>query len=129
FMITHNWFLTKKSELQTSVALNYGRRGLTALNWNDTQDPRPDYYRYLPSYYSQTNLGLSQSFSNSWQTDVNTSQISWDELYNANYNNLHAVVNANGVPGNTVIGLRSKYIVEEQRNDLKQVSWSSIYRN
>jgi hypothetical protein len=129
FIITHNWFVNKKSELQTSVALNYGRRGLTALNWNDTDDPRPDYYRYLPSYYSQTNPSASQALSNLWQNDVNTRQINWDELYNANYNNLHAVINANGIQGNTITGLRSKYILEEQRNDIKQVNWNSIYRN
>ena len=35
-------------------ARHYGkyRRGLPqALNWYNAADPRPDYYRYLPSYY------------------------------------------------------------------------------
>jgi hypothetical protein len=128
-MLTHLWRISEKSKLQSSLYYNFGRRGITALNWNDTKDPRPDYYRYLPSYYALTNPAEAQRLTELWQTDVNTRQINWDELYYANYNNLHTVVNANGISGNNVTGLRSKYIVEEQRSDVKQLGWNIIYNN
>lgn len=38
----------------TSIAYTFGRSGRSSLNWYDAKDPRPDYYRYLPSYYEAT---------------------------------------------------------------------------
>ena len=34
-----------------TVLYRFGKNGYTALDWYDAQDPRPDYYRNLPSYY------------------------------------------------------------------------------
>lgn len=109
-----------KNDHSTKLTINgfatYGRSGQTRLNWYDAKDPRPDYYRYLPSYYEETNPIIANQFTNAWQTDPLTSQVDWDALYNANYKNLYTVDNANG-SGTSQTGLRSKYIVEENRRD------------
>ena len=34
-----------------TVLYRFGKNGYTALDWYDAQDPRPDYYRNLPSYF------------------------------------------------------------------------------
>lgn len=48
-------------------------------------------------------------------------------------NNLYTVQNANGVSGNNVTGLRSKYIVEDQRADPVRIAlntvWSKALKN
>lgn len=115
-MATHTFQVSDAAKLTTSLYYTFGRDGLTGLNWFDAKDPRPDYYRYLPSYYRYENTGFYDDRVNAWQND-NTRQIDWDQLYFANGKNLYSVQNANGELGNTITGLRSKYIVEEVRAD------------
>jgi hypothetical protein len=40
-------------------ALAIGHQGQTSLEWTSTSDPRPDYYRYLPSYLTDSLLRIS----------------------------------------------------------------------
>ena len=40
-----------KFNAAATVLYRFGKNGYTALDWYDAQDPRPDYYRNLPSYY------------------------------------------------------------------------------
>ncbi len=117
FLFTHYWDLGEKGKVTTSALYTFGRDGLTNLNWFDAKDPRPDYYRYLPSYYEQTDGDYSAQLASLWGSDDDTRQINWDQLYFANGKNLYTVENAEGIAGNNVSGLRSKYIVEEQRTD------------
>ena len=50
------WDFTPSDVFEGSATLLYrfGKNGYTALDWYDAQDPRPDYYRNLPSYYYGT---------------------------------------------------------------------------
>ena len=50
-VLAHEWNLSRNVKLNTGLAFHYGRYGNSSLNWYDGTDPRPDYYRYLPSYY------------------------------------------------------------------------------
>lgn len=45
--------------LQGSVGVLIGKQTERNLEWNGTKDPRPDYYKYLPSYYIDSNLQIS----------------------------------------------------------------------
>ncbi len=121
FMLSHYWEMKNKGRLNTSLYHMTGKFGNTSLNWQDAKDPRPDYYRYLPSY-NQDNQTLYDQIRADWQDPANSHirQIDWDQLYFANKKNLYQVENANGVAGSTVIGARSKYIVEEWRQDPRQ---------
>ena len=120
-------FKTDSVEWTTSVLYSFGRDGSTNLNWFDARDPRPDYYRYLPSYYTQRDPGYAADLTSAWQNESTTQQIDWDRLYQANYNNLYTVQNAEGVSGNNVTGLRSKYIVEDQRADPTRLALNSVW--
>lgn len=113
-----------------------GSNGSTALDWNDAADPRPDYYRNLPSYFSNASLdymrysGGDPYFKNnptirvndvekqglawdSWVMDQTRtySQLNWDHLFNINYNNWAAN------PATGEQERRSKYVVEERHQD------------
>lgn len=122
--LLHLWEPSKSVNVQTTVGYWFGNSGYTALNWYDVLDPRPDYYRKLPSYY--TNAADQARISELWK-NVTTSQVDWDHFYMANRKNIYTVNNANGVAGNSISGNRSKYIVEDRRNDISQFQFNSRF--
>jgi hypothetical protein len=119
-IFTHNWKISEKTTLASSLFNSFGTNSFTTLNWYDARDPRPDYYRYLPSYWLENDNMLNQT-TQAWTNDINRRQVDWDHLYFANSKNMYSVVNANGITGNTVVGNRSKYALEEHR--LSQNLW------
>ena len=124
-ILTHEWKINPKSSLLTAASYTVGNRSTTGLDWYNAADPRPDYYKYLPSNFddptqkAQINLAFLQN--------VNLRQINWDGLYNANYNSKATITNANGVPGNTVTGNRSVYILEERITHTDRFNFNTTY--
>ena len=50
-MSLHYDIRTKKENLiQFNLGLVLGTQSSTQLDWSKAADPRPDYYKYLPSY-------------------------------------------------------------------------------
>ncbi len=125
--LTHQWKINANSGLRTSLHTSFGKYGQTALNWNDAKDPRPDYYKYLPSYYEGINdRANAQLMYNNWQNE-STRQVQWDELYFANSKNIFTYKDQDG---NIVAeGLRSKYIVENRWNNIVMGGLSSVYNS
>ncbi len=113
------WTVNSKIKITNSLAYSFGKNGASALNWYNAPDPRPDYYRYLPSW--QTNIDLTatpdpdvvSAITNAWENDVNTRQINWEHLYLVNQ-----LANATGAQAN--------YLVEEKRSDHSQVMLNSL---
>ncbi len=115
---THYGKLSDNITCQGSLTYWFGKGGSTALNWTDGGDPRPDYYRYLPSYWLGTGDQETADFlTNQWKTNKEFRQIRWDAMYFANSKWLNTIDDVNGIEGNTVTGYRSKYIIEDRRND------------
>lgn len=112
FIMTHDWKINDKMSLSTAAAYIFGKRSVSGLDWYNAADPRPDYYRYLPSYQLDSSFRAQQL--EMMKNDVNLRQINWDNLYNTNYGSVQTVENANGIPGNTVTGKRSRYILENR---------------
>ena len=111
-ILTHDWKINDKTSLLTAASYSLGDRSTTGLDWYNAPDPRPDYYRYLPSYEDEP--AKRQQILNALKNDVNKRQINWDALYNANYANRETIKDVNGVLGNNVTGNRSVYILEER---------------
>ena len=111
-ILSHYWDIDNKTKLTTSLGYSFGFNGGTALNWYNAADPRPDYYRYLPSY--QTDSYISNLVANNWKNNSTASQINWDKLYQANY-----LANATGSQAN--------YILEDRRNDQKTLNFSVLF--
>lgn len=129
-MLNHEWKINKQSKLTSSITGSAGYYGQTALNWNDANDPRPDYYRYLPYYYELINDEANANYyRNKWLTDDSFGQVQWDDLYYANSKNLYSQENVNGVEGNTVVGNRAKYIVETRWNNVVSFGTANNYTN
>lgn len=127
FILNHYWNINNKTKLTTSAGFRFGRNGYSALNWYDAPDPRPDYYRNLPSYYSQMstppNYLAAEQVTALWKNG-NARYIDFDRLYDVNYNNQDVIKDGNG---NVVAdGLRSKYIIEDRRTDQKQLNLNML---
>lgn len=83
-----SWLYKPKTgtTLTTGIAFRYSRYGSSALNWYNASDPRPDYYRRLPSYYTGNPI-LEELYTDWWRNDEQFRQIDWDHLYEVNYLN------------------------------------------
>ncbi len=106
-------------EAAATLLWRTGKNGYTALDWYDAADPRPDYYRNLPSYYymedpdyNRNNFEKYAWAKDAWEQDIpQYTHINWDHLYNVNY----SMLDADGLR-------RSKYTVEERRVDQNDIN-------
>lgn len=111
-IISHEWKPNDKTSLLSAISATTGYRSVTGIDWYNAPDPRPDYYRYLPSY--QEDPLIRSMVYDILRNDVNQRQLNWDRMYNVNYGSFETFQNANGVPGSTYSGRRSHYILEER---------------
>jgi hypothetical protein len=125
-ILTHYFKPNKTLEITTAAYVNGGRGGTTRMNWYEASDPRPNYYRYLPSFFQDDDY-LRDQTTLDWQNDINTQQVDWHSMYNANRNNLYTVNDVDGIAGNKFTGARSKYIIEEIRNDHVQYGFNAFF--
>ena len=110
FLLNHFWDISEKIKLTTAVGYTFGKDKWSALNWYNAADPRPDYYRYLPSY--QTDPVIRQLITQQWQNESTVNQIDWNKLYQINYlSNLE--------------GKQSRYIIENNVTQTDQFYFNS----
>ena len=110
---------SKKLKASATVLYRFGKNGYTALDWYDAPDPRPDYYRNLPSYffmdntdYNRLNYSKYMWAKEQWEQDIpSITHINWDRLYAVNAMN------------STADGNRSKYVIEERRTDQQDLNF------
>ena len=99
----------------------FDKNGYSALDWDDGADPRPDYYRNLPSYLLRQGDEYKAAWAEyGWQSDWNIRQIDWDRLYNANYNNTNAL--DKDINGITSSSRRSNYAIEERMTNQQDIA-------
>ncbi|MCL2074361.1 MAG: TonB-dependent receptor [Marinilabiliaceae bacterium] len=129
-VLSHKWIISPNSQLQTGFGVRYNQYGITALNWYNSADPRPDYYKYLPSYYIHykfddeedkfipTNLReeLVEKSQQDWRNDQTVSQIDWDKLYRENYSSKN-------------LGESARYILEERHSNLLEFAFNTTFQS
>ncbi len=121
-ILRHDFQISENTRLTTAASYQDGRYGTTAIEWGDSDDPRPDYYRRLPSFIDNEQRDAVIAKFNE---NPDLLQIDWQAIYAANQSprNFQTVNNAGGIEGNDVSGLRAKYILEERRFDTKKASF------
>jgi len=122
-ILNHDFKINDKQRLRTGVAFHYSLYSNSAIGFYNAPDPRPDYYRDLPStVLNPTNdpviAAMKDFMTEQWKTNPVVSQIDWKELYRANYSN-----NEN-YPTSS-----AKYVVERRHNDLMETTLNSTYVN
>ncbi len=131
-----NWIWKPRmgTTINTGVGFRHSAYSSSALNWYQAADPRPDYYRYLPSYYNPANPWSGnyleegensplwddyeanyQYYRNLWQSDENMRQINWDAIYRTN------LLNRTNYDRNPELIGHSSYILENRHSNF--TSW------
>lgn len=128
FILRHDWTLGNNALLTTAASYQFGANGGTALDWFDAPDPRPDYYRNLPSNFTNESQEVADGVANTLSTSEEARQINWAQLYEINYGNLVTIEDANGT-GESVTGYQSQYIIEDRRYDSKEFNFNTNYQN
>lgn len=126
-ILSYEWTINNKSSLEASMGYQYGSTSLSGFDWFNATDPRPDFYRRLPSYIDDPELKAQAEAL--WRNDENYRQVDWENIYNVNRNSFESIPDANGIPGNTVSGKRSRYIIEDRVVDNQRLSGSLNYNN
>lgn len=125
-ILSHVVNINPHTKLTASGFFNWGKHSISNLNWNNSPNPRPDYYRYLPSYYyNQMDFSNGDIRKNLWLTDVNTRQVDWDRLIAMNQANLYTDPKQAGVTNSTET--RSRYILEDRVDNLRNGGANIIY--
>lgn len=126
-IIMHEWQPNNHSSWRSSVGFITGKRSDTGLDWFQATDPRPDYYRYLPEY--QTDSVLREMVRTTLQEEISLQQIDWEKLYTTNRNSVDQINNANGFVGNTISGKRARYLLEKRIKASNVFLIASNYQN
>lgn len=121
--LRHDYEIGSKIRWTNTIGYQFGTNGFTALDWYNARDPRPDYYRRLPSFNGVPEI--ADAIADELASNENARQIDWGYLYNANRNSFEVIENAEGIEGNTVMGNRSLYIVEDRFFDHRRLSFNS----
>ena len=116
-----NWIWKPKNgtTLNTGAAFRSVNYSTSALNWYNAADPRPDYYRYLPSYFAD-NQEAFDLYTDLWRHDKHFRQINWDNLYQANY--LNNQFGRGGNPDNH----SASYILENRHSNQLNFIFNSL---
>ncbi len=149
---SYEWKITDEQTLKVGLGYHYSMYSNSALTFYNAPDPRPDYYRNMPSFYWDGQIDEKGNFISNhvngssfgggfeyngqavggsidpesyktlvdaWTSRDNaTTQINWDALYAANYQN--NVVNPDA---------SARYMVERRHNDLQEGMFSANYQN
>lgn len=124
FVARYAYTPSRKFNANVTFLWRTGSNGYTALDWYDAADPRPDYYRNLPSYYymddgdyNRVNEDKYEWAKEVWsyhsRSNAKYYQLDWDRLYNVNYNS------ADG---------RSKYALEERHVDQNDLNLATSFK-
>lgn len=130
-----NWIWTPKmgTTINTGVAFRHNAYSRSTLDWFGVADPRPTYYKNLPSYWAPTasydpenpdsfdsqlyeaQKAVYDNYVNLWKNDESVRQLNWDGMYQAN------LLNADNYDYDPQYKGMSSYILGADHSDIS--SW------
>lgn len=123
FMLRHDWNITDDLIVKTTIGYQTGEFSNSRLDWADAPDPRPDYYRKLPSF--QLTEGLQQQVADYYREDPLRLQVNFDEMILTNKNSFLTFDNVNGT-NESLSGAFSRYVIEEQHFDNEKFNINTV---
>jgi hypothetical protein len=118
--------LKNNAKIYLSGFLTFGKTGSTGLNWYDADNPRPDYYRYMPAYWlSEGDTSDAEELRANWRGNETTRQINWDRMVQMNEANLYTDPHLLGQSLNST-ETRARYIVENKIENLLHTGLNAI---
>ena len=80
---TYTMPIGRTTQMLLSAGGDYGFRRYSTLGWYDAMTPRPDNYRYMPSYYN--NADVADAVAEQWRAENSDyTQLRWDDMYAQN---------------------------------------------
>lgn len=94
-VLTWDWKIDDDMKLTTTIGGKYGWYSSTKLNYNNSDNPHPDYWKMLPSSFydvwGENSQFMTDQAMADWQTAYDflkgnkaNRQINWDRLYSSN---------------------------------------------
>lgn len=122
-LLTWDWTIDDDMKLTTTVAGKYGWYSSTKLNYNNSDNPHPDYWKMLPSSYydvwGENSQFMTDQALADWQSAYDflsgskaNRQINWNRLYLSNKN-----VSAQGAD--------AMYYIQKRHSDQSMLTLSS----
>lgn len=127
-----NWIWKPKmgTRLNTGLAFRSNNYSSSALNWYQAADPRPDYYRNLPSYFTPdapegsdayyAQLAQMNEVAAWWGGDKAHRQIDWNSIYQINNLNRQQYDRDPDLIG------QSTYILENRHSNFNSYMFNSV---
>ncbi len=82
-MLSYSADLGATTRMTLSAGGGFDSRSYSSLGWYDASSPRPDNYRYMPSYYA--NPVVAATVAEEWRNgNTKYTQIDWGELHQRN---------------------------------------------
>ena len=133
-MLNYYYDISENTRLTAATSFRFGKNGYSALTWKEGADPRPDYYRYLPSYYSsQIIQAVPGIFTERWNgLAVTEDQFNYyleayhnaAQIWNGRID-FDGMIRSNQREDTNIDyakGYRSNYMIEERHTD--QLDWN-----
>lgn len=123
-LLTWDWKIDDNTKLTTSLMGKYSMYKSTKLNYNNTDNPHPNYWKNLPSSYydiwdeNDTRYRTEQCLADwntayeYWTSSKANRQINWDRLY---YSNRNAAAD----------GADAMYYIQAKHNDALTLTFAS----
>lgn len=127
-ILTWDWNFNENSKLTTSFFGKYSMYKSTKLNYNNSDNPHPNYWKNMPSSYydvwnSENSAYRTEQAYEDWLTSYNywraskaNRQINWDRLY---YSNKNAAAQ----------GGDAMYYIQAKHNDNLMLSFASTFNH
>lgn len=111
-LLSHEYNLHENIKQVSTLLVSAGEKYTTALDWYNSADPRPDYYRYLPSFFKDS--VIAQDLFTQIQINPAQLQINWDQLY---WINQHSSQDK-----------RARYLLEDRVEQSTKLALNTRYR-
>lgn len=130
FVLSYN-YNQDDTRLNIDFGYQFGKIGNTRLSYANAQNPEPNYYRNLPSYYINQEAGPNWELANlQKEYFLANRQLNWTSLYYANSNvpdNRSAFIISNDVNDERTLTANINFTTPIHSN----IKWTSgaVYRN
>jgi len=119
-----------KTRWNTAIGYEFGKYKRGDVDFYNGNNPNPTYYKKLPSYFVEGVRNPSQATYDQltafYKANPDALQIQWDRLYDDNYTNFQTIKDVNGVAGNDYTGRRSVFVLRDEVDDMKKLSFNSV---
>lgn len=124
--LTWDWTISDNAKLTTTLVGRYSMYKSTKLNYNNSDNPLPNYWKNLPSSYydvwdaddatnrTAANLADWTASRDFWMASKENRQLNWDRLYYSNQQ-----MNAQGTD--------AMYYIQAKRNDALTISFATTF--